>query len=97
MDDINQKMARIEDTAERFPLQMLLIHEVFSFSYAEAVSISTKFTTQAELVDAINQLRHYITSSNLPENIRNSLDSRLLEEIEVITFSQTSRCSVISI
>jgi elongation factor P--beta-lysine ligase len=97
MDDLDQKLSRIEDTAERYPLQMLMVREVFSYSYAEAARISARFLTQAEFVEAIDQLRAHVAASDLPDETRADLDARLFEEIEVITFSQTSRCSVISI
>lgn len=97
MDDIDQKLSRIEDTAERFPLQMLMIREVFSYSHAEAGRISGQYQTQAEFMAAIDQLRAHVAGSDLSDEAKASLESRLVEEIEVISFSQINRCSVISI
>jgi hypothetical protein len=97
MDALDQKLSRIEDKAERYPLQMMMVREVFSFSPDAASRISAQFQTQAEFLDAINRLRDHIGSSGLPEHNRAILDSLLTDEIEVISFSQTSRCSVISI
>lgn len=97
MENLDQKLARIGDTAERFPLQMLLIREVFTFSFAEASRISSKFQTQADCIESIRLLRNYIGDSEIDDDTKASVDALLREEIDVISFSQTSRCSVISL
>ena len=97
MDNLDQKLSRIEDTAERYPLQMLLIREVFTFSFAEATRISSKFQTQSECIEAIQTLRNYIGASGIDDETQANVDALLREEIDVISFSQTSRCSVITL
>jgi hypothetical protein len=97
MDNLDQKLSRIEDTAERYPLQMLLIREVFAFSFAEATRISSKFQTQSECIEAIQLLRNYIGASGIDDETKADVDALLREEIDVISFSQTSRCSVITL
>lgn len=93
----DQKLSRIEDTAERYPLQMLMVREIFSFSFAEASLISSRFQTQAECVEAIMLLQDFLAASDLDDDRKAHGDALLLEEIDVISFSQTSRCSVISL
>jgi hypothetical protein len=97
MENLDQKLARIADSAERFPLQMLLIREVFAFSFAEAGRISSRFQTQSECIEAIMLLRNHIGASDLDDEEKADVDALLREEIDVISFSQTSRCSVISL
>lgn len=97
MDNLDQKLSRIEDTAERYPLQMILIREVFTFSFAEATRISSKFQTQSECVESIQLLRNFIGASGIDEEAKANVDALLREEIDVISFSQTSRCSVITL
>jgi hypothetical protein len=97
MESLDKKLARIGDTAERFPLQMLMIREVFTFSFAEASRISNKFQTQSDCIEAILLLRNYIGDSDIDDETKARVDALLREEIDVISFSQTSRCSVISL
>jgi hypothetical protein len=92
-----EKLARIEDTSERFPLQMLLIHEIFQFSFAEASKISMQFSSNAELIGMLELLRSFVVQSGLEQNQISLLDNLINEEIEVISFSQASRSSVISL
>lgn len=97
MEDLNEKLARIEDSSERFPPQMLLVREVFSYSFEEAAKVTRRFGSNAELMDVIQQVRDFIAKSDLPEDGKMLLDALLQEEIEVMSFSQTSRSSVISL
>lgn len=97
MEDLEEKRARIEDSSERFPPQMLLVNEVFSYSYDEAAKVTQRFGSNAELLEVIRQVRDYIAQSELPDDAKMLLDALLQEETEVMSFSQTSRCSVISL
>ena len=97
MEDLDEKRARIEDSSERFPPQMLLVREVFSYSFEDAAKVTERFGSNAELLDVIQQVREYIAQSELPEDGKMLLDALLQEETEVMSFSQTSRCSVISL
>ena len=97
MESFEEKRARIEDSSERFPMQMLLIPEIFQYSFDEAAKATERFGSNAELLDVIEQVRTFIAQSELPEDSKKLMDTLLQQETEVMTFSQSNRCSVISL
>jgi hypothetical protein len=97
MEDLDQKRTRIEDSSERFPAQMIFVNEVFSFSFNEIGKVTKRLGSNAELIDVIQQTRSFIAQSELSDETKQLMDALLQEEIEVISFSQTNRSSVISL
>ena len=95
MKDVEQKLSNIDDICERFPPQMIMIREVFQFSFAAAGKITAQFNSNAELVAMLEQLRNFVLHCELAEDQISLLDNLIKEEIEVVSFSQTSRSSVI--
>jgi hypothetical protein len=87
----------IRDEAEKFPPCMLLVRDLFSFSYAEAAKVSEKFGCNADIFAALEEVKAYLAESSLPDDQRELLVQLLAEEAEVIAYSQTTRCSVIAL
>ena len=97
MTDGDQLLAEIEDSSERFPPQMLLIREIFAFSFADAAKISKRFSSNDEMISMLHKLKSFVARCDLEEEQKTVLNRLVEEEIEVVSFSQTSRCSVISL
>ncbi|WP_282093453.1 hypothetical protein [Epibacterium ulvae] len=87
----------IEDTAERFPEQMLLINHVFDFDFSEIEKVVERISSNIDLMQAFEQTAKYIEQSELPDMEKAQLMQLIGEETEVIAYAQTSRCSVIAI
>jgi hypothetical protein len=87
----------IRDEAEKFPLCMLLIRDVFAFSFEEATKVSEKFSCNSELFAAFEEVKAYLADCPLPDDQRALLIHLLQEEAQVISYSQTTRCSVIAL
>lgn len=86
-----------EEEAERFPAQMLLVPDVFTFSFAEANALAKNFGSNGALFGAMVTVAKYIETAELPADDRETLAQLLHEEIEVMSYTQTSRSSVISL
>ena len=97
MTDATQAMTDIEDSAGKFPQQMLLIPDVFAFSFAEAKKVSLSFGSNAELFGTIDQVIAFIEQSALDPEEAAQVVALLREEAEVIAFAQKSRSSVIAL
>ena len=97
MNQLDQKRIMIEDGAERFPKQATFVWEVFSFSFVNAARILDRLGSNTELINVISSVRSYIEVAELPDEDKAIIDALLQEEIEVMSFSQTSRCSVIAL
>ena len=87
----------IEDEAGRFPEHMLLIRDLFAFSFADASNLSLSFSSNSELFDLMSKVETYIRNSDLPPDEAEQIISMMEEEIRVIAFSQSARRSVIAL
>jgi hypothetical protein len=88
---------QIRDEAEKFPRYMVTIRDVFSFSFAEAAKVTEKFGCNADLFAAFEEVKAFLEKSTLPEDERDLLIQLLCDEAEIISYSQTTRCSVIAL
>jgi hypothetical protein len=88
---------KVESEAGRFPTQMLLIPNVFEFSYWEYKGLlNTVFSSNADLFAALHKTKSLIADSNLDDPTKTGVLDLLQDEIEVVAYSHTARCSVIS-
>ncbi len=96
-EDRDRAIFKIENEAGRFPAQMLLIPNVFEFSFWEYKSLlNTVFSSNADLLAALHKTRDLISDSNLEDPTKTEVLDLLRDEIEVVAYSHTARCSVIS-
>ena len=87
----------IEDEAGRFPDHMLLIRDLFAFSFAEASELSLGFSSNSELFELMSKVAAFVRESNLPPDEVEQIVAMMEEETRVIAFSQTARRSVIAL
>jgi hypothetical protein len=77
---------------------MLMVRDLFAFSYAEAAKVSEKFGCNADIFAALEEVKAYLAEQqSLPEAHLELLLQLLTEEAQVIAYSQTTRCSVIAL
>lgn len=92
-----REIFRIENDAGRFPSQMLLIPNLFEFSFAEYETIlHTTFSANADLLAALHKTMTFVEGSDIDEALKGEVLQLIEEEFEVVSFSQAARCSVIS-
>jgi len=88
---------KIEQTAGHFPVQMLLVQNLFDFSFAPYQQILQRsFATNSELISVFESLEETIQASDYEENAKQDVIGLLREESEIIAFSKTARSSVIA-
>ena len=87
----------IEDNAGRFPVQMLLIRDVFSFSFAQATETGQFFSGAVDFCNIFEKIIAFLQSSSLPPEDIETLVTLMQEEAEVISFSLRSRSGVIAL
>lgn len=90
-------IAKVEDDADVFPEQMLLLPMIFEYSFIEIDEFaSSAFSNSSEILARMDSLRNAISQSALSENDKEELLQLVDEEQEVITYSQSARSSVIA-
>lgn len=97
MADETKPPAHAEHDADQFPRQMLLVRDVFGFSFDEATHVARRFSNNGEMFDAIRSVVDFLPTSGLPAEDVATLEALLKQEIEVMSYSQVTRCSVISL
>lgn len=97
IEDHQAAIFRIESEAGRFPPQMLLIPNLFEFWFREYQGIlSASFSSNAELLAALRTTLDYIQQSDLENDTKDEIIGALHDELEVVSYSNSARCSVIA-
>jgi len=86
-----------EGDAEKFPQQMLLVRDVFAFDFGEIAKVSDKFGSNSELFQNLKGVIRFLESAELESDEKEKLTRLIKEEIDVMSFSQTTRSSVVSL
>ena len=95
--DHERAVFQIENEAGRFPAQMLLIPNVFEFSFWEYKALlNTAFSSNAELLGALRKTSEFVEASDLDEPLKTEVLQLIQDELDVVTYSHSARCSVIS-
>jgi hypothetical protein len=95
--DHERAVFKIENEAGRFPAQMLLIPNLFEFSFEEyRALLTTAFSSNAELLAALRKTADFVQDSDIDAELKNDVIHLIKDEMEVVAFSQSARCSVIS-
>lgn len=96
-EDHEKAIFKVESEAGRFPAQMLLIPKVFDFSFLQHRELlDTTFNSNAELLLALQNTMDFVQSSDLDEVLRSEVVQLIEDEVDVMSYSQTARCSVIA-
>jgi hypothetical protein len=90
-------LLRIESEAGRFPPQMLLIPNLFEFWFREYQGLLAEaFSSNSELLAALRTTLDFIEESDLQDDEKEEIIDALHDEIEVVSYSNSARCSVIA-
>ncbi|MEM9148193.1 MAG: hypothetical protein AAGC57_18650 [Pseudomonadota bacterium] len=85
----------VDDTAIPMPRQMALIDDVFRFSFDAAVEVERRVGRGADLILELEEVAGFIQSSDLSPQEADTIVRLLMDEAEVVAFSQAARSSVI--
>jgi hypothetical protein len=97
MSDAKPSPVAIDNEFGKFPSYMHLVHNVFEFSHAEASKVTKRFQNNSDLLTMLGQMKEVVLSSDLSDASKESLAKLIEEESDVISFSASSRSSVITI
>jgi multidrug efflux pump subunit AcrB len=87
----------VDNELGQFPSHMSLVQNVFTFSHADASAVMMRFQNNADLLVALDQVIEVINASELPEAEKGAVTKLFRDEKAVISFSTTSRSSVVAI
>lgn len=84
-----------QDRAMPMPRQLVLVDDVFRFSFAEAQKVLRDLGSGADLLITLEDVVGFVQNADLPPDEKATVSSLINDEIEVIAFSQAARSSVI--
>ncbi|WP_273795148.1 hypothetical protein [Brucella intermedia] len=97
MDIRKTDMPVIDNEFGKLPLHLQTASNVFSFSHIAAEQAAQRFRCGGDMLRALDKTIQTIDQSPLPEEEKNTIRELLEQEKEMISFSHTSRNTVISL
>ena len=94
---MERDVEEIESTGLRFPSQFRNVEDVFQFSYDAMVDVSGQFEPETDISVLIEDLQTFLSSGEDQEDDIDDIRGLVQEELEIISFSKSSRCSVIDL
>ena len=85
------------DEMIKLPEYMIQVPDIFNFRFIPFDKLAQHFGTNGDLFTAIQSLRNHISNSDLPPEDITQICKLLDEEVEVISFSQSTRRGVIGL
>ena len=95
MTDPDQTTPTSDDLAIPMPRQMALVENAFRFSFDAAQEVERTVGKGADLIVALEEVVDFVRSADLPPEDAATIARLLLDEAEVVAFSQAARSSVI--
>lgn len=95
MSNASQISQMIDDSALPFPQQMLMVDDVFRFSFAEAQEVMRRIGLETDMATLMQDVSEDLRTAALDPGEADLVISLLAEEMEVVAFSRAARSSVI--
>jgi len=94
---MEKEIEEIESAGLRFPNQFRSVEDVFQFSYDAMVDVSGEFEPETDISVLLEDLQTFLSSGEDQEDDTDDLRGLVEEELEIISFSNSSRCSIIDL